>query len=374
MPPLRPESRYRCAKLVLLLLIGALSACGKKSVVIDGQKFVVRTIDDQQQKMPYCALQIPVGWQFGGEVRWRYDDVSNPVTVAARATDPNHPRSVELFPRTACYWLQGASAYNRRESRDLGQLNVAPMPPAAALREAILKIYRAQVPGIQVVGTRELPGLAAMLKCDPAKNHGIGVKVTYTENGTPMEEEFYALYYYIPIGYDGPQGHSVQLDWGVDLVHSFKAPVGEIDQHRDLFSYVIHSIHVNPTWMQRAVGINKYLNDQFNRNLAQGYAQIEAAGQLSRQISANNDAMIASMDQQRAATNATSATNRSSADKFDDNIRGVDTVNDPYTGTSQQTGTYHWTDGYGSYANTNDPNFDPNRTANVTWTQMTSVQ
>ncbi len=61
-------------------------------------------------------------------------------------------------------------------------------------------------------------------------------------------------------------------------------------------------------------------------------------------------------------------------DKFDDNIRGVDTVNDPYTGTSQQTGTYHWTDGYGSYANTNDPDFDPNRTANVNWTQMTSVQ
>jgi hypothetical protein len=63
-----------------------------------------------------------------------------------------------------------------------------------------------------------------------------------------------------------------------------------------------------------------------------------------------------SIDRQLAASrnsagNSAGSTSRNSADNFDDYIRGVDTVNDPYYGTSQHASTepYHWTDGYGSY-------------------------
>jgi hypothetical protein len=367
--------------------MGALSACGAKDAngvngaknkpVVDGHRFVVRTIDDRQQGMPFVALQVPEGWRVNGEVHWEYSDVSNPVTASAQVVNPSRPEAVLFFPKTACYWLEGAAARNRPGTRALGQINVAPIQPAEALRQAVLKIYRPNVPGLQIVGERELPGLAAMLRSDPTKNRGIGLKIAYNEHGVAMEEEFYALYYYMPLGYDGPQGHTVEIDWGLDSVHSFKAPKGTLDQHRDLFAYVVHSIQLNPTWLERAQAIRQYLSAQFNRNIAAGYASIQAAAQLSRQISANNDAMIASMDRQRAAANAASqqqrAAQRSSADKFDDYIRGVDTVNDPYTGTSQQTGTYHWTDGYGNYQNSNDVNFDPNRTSNITWTQMTPV-
>lgn len=337
--------------------------------MVDGQKFVVRTIDDRQLGMPYVAIQVPQGWNVTSDMRWQYPDVSNPLTISAQISDPAKPESVLFFPKAACYWLQGAAVRNRPGSRALGQMNVAPMQPTEAIRQAVLKIYRANVPGLQVVGVRELPGLATMLKMDPSQYHGVGLKVSYPENGVTMEEEFYALYYYVPLGYDGPQGHTVELDWGLDFVHSFKAPQGTLDQHRDLFAYVVHSVRVNPAWMARAQQIRKAIGDQFNRNLAQGYASIQAAAQLSRQLSANSDALIASMDSQRAA----SQQQRSSNDKFDDYIRGVDTVNDPYTGTSQQTGTYHWTDGYGNYQNSNDSNFDPNRSSTITWTQMTPV-
>ena len=53
---------------------------------------------------------------------------------------------------------------------------------------------------------------------------------------------------------------------------------------------------------------------------------------------------------------------RSSTEKFDDYIRGVETVDDPYYGTSQHSYNeqYHWTDGYGSYRNSNDPTYNPN--------------
>jgi len=50
----------------------------------------------------------------------------------------------------------------------------------------------------------------------------------------------------------------------------------------------------------------------------------------------------------------------------------VDTVKDPYYGTSQHSSTdqYHWTDGYGSYRHSNDPSGDPNRTEIGTWQRM----
>ena len=50
----------------------------------------------------------------------------------------------------------------------------------------------------------------------------------------------------------------------------------------------------------------------------------------------------------------------------------MDTVDDPYYGTSQHANTekYHWTDGYGSYRNSNDANYNPNLNSNATWTPM----
>jgi len=63
-------------------------------------------------------------------------------------------------------------------------------------------------------------------------------------------------------------------------------------------------------------------------------------------------------------------------DKFDDLVRGVDTTNDPLTGTSQHSymEQYHWTDGFGNYRNTNDPNYDPSKDNAGTWQLMTQAQ
>ena len=50
----------------------------------------------------------------------------------------------------------------------------------------------------------------------------------------------------------------------------------------------------------------------------------------------------------------------------------VDTVDDPYYGTSQHAYTekYHWTDGYGSYRNSNDATYNPNQTEKGDWQIM----
>jgi len=374
----RISSRLRSKARCLLFLVSS-SIAFAGPIVVNGEKFAVHTINDQQQGgLPFIALMTPENWQVSGEVRWKYEDVSVPVSAFVRTWNPAKPEAVTFFPQVACYWLQGAAAYNRPGSTALGQLNVQPLPPPESLRSAIVQFYHPNQPSLQIVGVREMPRLAALLKVDPKDFTGVGIKVMYEENGQPMEEEYYALYYLARIPYDGPQGHSVQINWGLVHVHSFKAPRGTLDKRREVLAYIVHSVQTNPQWMQRADSIRAQLNNQFNQNLAQGYANIEAAGRLSRQISANNDAMIASMDRQRAASNASAsaASARNGNDKFDDYIRGVDTMNDPSTGTSQHSSSeqFHWTDGYGNYTHSNDASFDPNQTSNITWQQMTPAR
>lgn len=365
--------------LLVLLASGSVPVFAAKPPVVDGEKFALHTIVDRQQGgMTFVALMAPEKWQVTGEVRWKYEDVSSPVSAFVRVANPATPETVTFFPRAACYWLQGASAFNRPGTTALGQMNVQPLSPAEALRSAVLKLYRPGLADLQIVGTREMPALAAALKADPKSYKGVGLRVLYAENGQPIEEEFYALHYLVQIPYDGPQGHSVQTNWGLDYVHSFKTTRGALDKRRGVMAYVVHSVRPNPQWRERAEGIQHYLNEQFNRNLAQGYANIDAAGRLSRQISANNDAMISSMERQRAAARATApvASGRSANDKFSDYLRGVDTMDDPRTGTSQHSNKeqFHWTDGYGNYTHSNDGSFNPNLNSNITWQQMTPAR
>jgi hypothetical protein len=142
-----------------------------------------------------------------------------------------------------------------------------------------------------------------------------------------------------------------------------------------VFAAIAKSIRPNPAWTQRQAAINAYLTEQFNRQLQAGYDQIAAAGRLSRQISANNDAMLASIDARLQAARSSSgggAGARSANDKFDDYIRGVTTTDDPYYGTSQHSSNenYHWTDGYGSYRSSNDASYNPGQSESGNWTLM----
>lgn len=114
--------------------------------------------------------------------------------------------------------------------------------------------------------------------------------------------------------------------------------------------------------------------------MKRGYDSIAAAGQLSRSISANNDALLASMQRQRAAQNSADSTRRaaeqgsSSVDGFSQYLRGTTRMADPYWGTSERDSNFsqHWTDGQGNYRASNDASFNPNVGAGggATWQRM----
>jgi hypothetical protein len=308
---------------------------------------------------------------------WNYGHVSNPVSVSGSVENPANSEAFFLHPPALFFGLRPDPAFYQEGQNFGGLVYARRIADPLTTMVALVRQLRTNAARLQIVGGREMPDLAKALQVPVSKNQkGIGLRVTYEFQGGPVDEEFYGVFDSVEIPYDGPQGRTFQDNWGLTAVHSFRAPRGTLDGRREVFTAIAKSFRPNPAWQQRLAAIGAYLGEEFNRQLQAGYDLIAAAGQLSRQISANNDAMIAAIDQRLEAVRATTpppqAGARSAADKFDDYVRGVDTVDDPYYGRSQHASTekYHWTDGYGSYRNSNDPHFDPRNTESGDWQLM----
>jgi hypothetical protein len=168
----------------------------------------------------------------------------------------------------------------------------------------------------------------------------------------------------------------MQTNWGFIRLFSFRAARGSLDTHRALFQRMAASLRLNPRWEQLYQQVMQQLQARFDQFIQMGYAQIQAAGEASRAISAANDAWLSSFEQQRQAQARSSAStggsDRSPNEGFSEYIRGVETMEDPYWGESQQDYNYryHWTDGFGNYQHSNDAFFNPNIGSGQNWTMM----
>jgi hypothetical protein len=357
------------------------AAPGAAGPSVLGERLTPRVVQDQIQKLPVGVVAVPAGWKYDANVTWNYGWVSNPVNYSSRAENPANEEAVYGFGNAEFFDLRPVLVPIRQGQNQGGLIYGHPMAPLQTLA-MFVQDKRGREAGFTFVGGKQLPELPAALNMPASPNQqGVGVKVAYTLNGKPVEEEFYAVGYQIEIPYDGPQGRTYQINWGLVSVHSFRAAAGTLDARRPLFAAIAKSFRPNPVWQQRVAAINKYLADEFNRQLQAGYDQIAAAARLSQQISANNDAMLRTIDSQLAASRTSSGSGGSSAGtssaaKFDDYINGVTTVDDPYYGTSRQANdtSFHWTDGYGNYRNSNDVTYDPNRTEVGSWTPMKAIR
>jgi hypothetical protein len=252
------------------------------------------------------------------------------------------------------------------------------MPALDALTRWLIPRLRQGQPGWRAVAGGPVAGLAQRLGVElgglPAEE--VGLQIEYEANGRPIVEEFYGVKVSQTVPYYGPMGAMNQVNWGFARLIAFAAEKGAVDGLRDTFWRIASSLQVNPLWQQLYTQILQQLQQQFNQYIQAGYDQIAAAGQHSRTISAKNDAMLRGFEQQRqAAAQSSSAARRESlsSEGFSEYIRGVETMNDPYWGESQQDAnySYHWTDGSGNYQSSNDAFFNPNIGGTQNWTLMT---
>lgn len=340
-----------------------------------------QVLDRRHQGMVAAVFEHPSDWQTRSDVVWNFQNVSVPVVAWAEAADAGSGEQIAFLPGESFCWLEPNYGMTQPGQFALGQTHLPPMPAAEALTRWLIPKYHSRTPGLQLrsagPGSDILPLLAFESGSLPAE--GVRARLTYAEQGRTFDEEWLGIVVSQQVPYHGPMGTTMQTNWGFARALRYRAPSGSLDTRLPLFHRIAASLRVNPRWEQLCAGINQQLQQQFNAYIQAGYSQIQAAGQLSQAISANNDAMLRGFEQQRQAAAHSSrpgaGTSRSANDAFSDYIRGVETVQDPYQGTSQQDANfqYHWTDGFGNYHHSNDPFFNPNQESNQSWTLMKPV-
>jgi hypothetical protein len=254
---------------------------------------------------------------------------------------------------------------------------------------AFIQKVRPNVPNLKWIGQQDLPELAKTLKLDSGPNqHGVAIKIGYDLDGKPVEEAFFGVYYISQGANEGVNAGMIkQTNWGFQALQSMRAPAGTLDQRMPMFCVIAKSMYVNPEWIRLSKAINQKMLADFNQKLKQGYDQLRAAQAIMEQTMKQQAAFQANFDKQEEAFRNSSGVDdsflrdggkRSAADHWDDVIRGVDTVNDPSTGGTTQLsnlGQYHFTDGFGNYRTSDNPNYTPEQAGEVgSWQLMTAAQ
>ena len=350
---------------------------------------VQEVADKAQGGLIAIRFAAPQDWKANGLLEWHYNDLYTPVRFSSRAESPDGSAWIETYPAELFFWLDPRWD-NFKQGANGSGIHFTNVTIQQAMQRYVIQRYRAEVKNLKILGYRPVSNLAKALNQPSITGEGIDFRVQYESGGETVDEEFFGLMTpKLTIPYHGPQGTTYEYHRELALVHSIgakrdakrDAKGDKLESMRPLLGYIARSYEVDKVWAKQRDIVIKQLNDAYNRNLAAGYAQIEAAGRLSRSISANNDAMIKAMDEQRAASNAThpsspSESSYKGAEDFDQYVRGTEKVEDSSGNVSEQSSlySYHWTDGYGNYVHSNDSSFDPNNHSNVPYEKLKPVK
>ena len=363
-----------------------------------GEKFVERVITDTEHEgMRAATIHVPEKWRFESKIEWHYNWVEYPLSYSAHAENPDNAEAYFQYPMLRLESTEVAPQFRQYDKSGklppgsrlpTGALSSPPVPPMQALAMFIKKV-RPDVANLKWIGQQDLPDLARDLKLDPGPNqHGVAIKIAYDLNGQPVEEVFFGVYYLSQGANEGVNAGMIkQTNWGFQALQSMRAPAGTLDQRMPMFCVIAKSMYVNPEWVRLSKAINDKMLADFNQKLKQGYDQLRAAQAIMEQTMQQQAAFQANFDKQEEAFRNSGGVDdsflrdggkRSAADHWDDLIRGVDTVNDPSTGGTAQLsnlGQYHFTDGFGNYRTTDDPNYTPEKAGEVgSWQLMTAAQ
>ncbi len=377
----------------VLVTLLTLAGCSKDAQQASSNpskvKFRVQEVADKDQGgLIAVRFAAPQDWKANGLLEWRYNDLYTPVRFSSRAESPDGSAWIETYPAELFFWLD--PRWDNFKGGTVGGIHFTNVTIQQAMQRYMIQRYRAKVKNLKILGYRPVSNLAKALNQPTIAGEGIDFRVQYESGGEMVDEEFFGLMTpKLTIPYHGPQGTTYEYHRTLALVHSIgakrDAKGDRLESMRALLGYIARSYEVDKVWEKQRDLVMKQLNDAYNRNLAAGYAQIEAAGRLSRSISANNDAMIKALDErrdeQRAASNATRSSSPSEnsykgAEDFDQYIRGTEKVEDSSGNVSEQSSlySYHWTDGFGNYVHSNDSSFDPNNHSNVPYEKLNPVK
>jgi hypothetical protein len=302
----------------------------------------------------------PKGWQFNGGMKW-YPNHFHQVCFEATVSNPNGLEQFEALQWTTCTWMTRPVFPLQTGSNYLGSVVLPPMSPAEVIEKFTTPTMRK---GARVLRHYDMPEIADFYsKTFGGKCRSTRSRIEYQVNGQAVEEDIY-----LTISYSSQDigGGNISTTWQpATPPFALRAARGQLDAATPELLAVAHSGSVTKEWAD-SVG---YVKSLFMKRMNQG---IVDAGAISRQISANNDAVINIMRSARA--NRAAAEDRT-AKNFSDYLRGVG----EYTGGGS---TYVLPSGYsnawagsnGYVILSNDPNYNPNTGSIANWTPLQPVR
>lgn len=305
----------------------------------------------------------PEGWKFEGGIKW-HPDMYHQADFEAKISNPNTLEQLEFLPIAYGCHFKNPVMPMQRLSNYMGSIVLEPMSPSQLVTEFTLPHFRK-------ISTRsarsyDMPELAKLC----AANNGGGnwkasrTRVTYTYQGTPVEEDFYVACFYYPEASLGVNNATVTI-WGVGLAFSIRAAQGELDRSTPKMLACVHSLKGTAEHLKQVQYVQRLFCNRIN-------ISIRDAGEISKQISANNDYALNLMRSARATRNASE--DRISK-QFSDYIRGTQEYT--YGGASYSLPNNYqhaWLNSNGTILLSNSTGFDPNTTHSGTWNELKPVR
>ena len=339
--------------------------------------------DSNYGGMRVATLLIPAGWGASSQVRWDYTSANYPLHVYVHIQSPDAKMWIDILPMDVVYWMDRMGQSTPIGQRAFGAVYAPNLGIEQAMQRLVVQPARGNMPGFQITSKRPVDParMAAAFNLPDLRGEAMTMHVRYTKNGAPADEDFFTFYRAAEtLSYTGPQGTGHEYHRRLMLSHSVGAIDGLLPSAYPLLATIVGSTRSDEAYQRHVQAVKAHITAQHAAAMKRGYDSIAAAGQLSRSISAKNDALLASMQRQRAAQNRADSTRRaaeqgsSSVDGFSQYLRGTTRMADPYWGTSERDSNFsqHWTDGQGNYRASNDASFNPNVGAGggATWQRM----
>lgn len=338
--------------------------------------------------MPAFAIVKPPGWALAGGVSWAMECPLLPALIAFRITSPDGQCEVQMYPTIVCEWgggggnllggllgrLMGGSKADAKGSipKHNGAELRAPLPAADAMKQILVPRYFAAMPGSDAITIEQAPDYLAMcaqfVPGQPQPANSQAVRGRFQSDGKTHEVMCSTLYLPTPMGV---------TNWAVCFVFRIAAPAPVFDRLVGPLRQITASFRINPQWQAHTESVGAQM-------IQRGMENVRSAGRLSQTISANNDAMLQHIEQQRIAgnqmldhMNRQSAAADASFGKFSDAMLGIERYDDPYTGQTAELPTgsdYAWANAFGEHQGTDSPSYDPNLGSTVEWKQMQKHQ
>lgn len=324
-------------------------------------------VHDQGIGCTAFTLLVPAEWETRGGVQWQMQ-YANLASGRFEAFDPKGKAALELFPVIPACWdesgMLGAKGQNYMGS-------VIYPPPRDALqyvREVFVPLYRANAMGLKVGAATPLPEVARAVERavqEPSVTKSATaarVRLEYEDGGKTIAEDVF-----VTIVLSRSPILPNMTHWSLEHQYSFRAEKKDLDALAPVMQTIAASVRLELDWY---AGYAQVL-DLWRQGQMQS---IRDAGELSRRISRNNDAILASM---RSSWEARQSAQDRMAREFSEAIRGVETYDQPFEHQSIQLPSGYrdvWVNPRGEYVLSNEAGYDPNVGATQEWRRMQATR